>query len=71
MMPPSTQEITKTVFSVIADTEEVSWIFYLVAAFQITIFSLGFIKSMRQKRWYVFITAVAILAFPAILFIGI
>ena len=70
-MPPSTEEVIKTILSVMATTEDFSWILYVAALFQSSIAVCILFRRFRNQRFSVPLIVVSLLILPTLLGIGI
>jgi hypothetical protein len=71
MMPPNSYEVMKAVLSAMADTEDISWIFYIIAVFQIATLLAGISKRVRANSVFLMLVAVSQLALPILLAFGV
>ena len=71
MMPPSPHEVMKALLSAMADTKNVSWVFYSIAVFQIAILLAGLSRRVRTHALFAILVALSQLALPALLAFGI
>ena len=70
MMPPNAQEVLKTFLSVMATTEDVAWLFYVVALFQISVAACHLNKNFRNKRILTILMTISALLLPVLLIVG-
>lgn len=69
-MPSSPHEILKAFLSVMATTEDASWVLYVAATFQIALLIAGLSKRARRHSILVVLVAISQLILPVLLAVG-
>lgn len=70
MTPPDAQDVLKAFLATMATTEDASWIFYVVASFQISVAALHLKKGFRHQRISAILLVVSALLIPLLLIAG-
>ncbi len=69
-MPPTAHEIMKSLLSAMADTEDVSWVFYAIAFFQLSVAACHLSKYFRGKKILTILIIISSLIIPTLLVAG-